>query len=93
MRELNITEVHAVSGGAMTGDNMIGLGSLGLAVSIPVIVGGAILGVPTLGIGFIGMAVGIVGTALSGVMAIMGIIRSSRENGISNTPVDPAPAA
>ncbi|GLR08609.1 hypothetical protein [Mixta theicola] len=82
MRELNLNEVQAVSGGAgMTADAMLGLGFAGLTVTIPVIVGGAIFGIPTLGLGFIAMTVGIVGAAISGGMAIMGVVASAVNRG------------
>lgn len=76
MRELTLAEVQAVSGGGLAGPALKTIGGLGLVVSIPVIVGGAILGVPTLGLGFIAMAAGIVGTALSGALMIMGGAKS-----------------
>ncbi|URQ61457.1 hypothetical protein LQ939_03725 [Pantoea alhagi] len=79
MRELQITEIQAVSGALMPADVMLGMGYAGLALNIPVIVGGAILGVPTLGLGFLVMTAGIVGTAISGGMTIMGIIAAARE--------------
>ncbi|WP_261643764.1 hypothetical protein [Erwinia mallotivora] len=76
MRELTFQEVTCVSGAGESSDLISG-GLLGLLVSIPVIVGGAILGIPTLGLGFIAMAAGIVGTALSGVAIISGLVQSS----------------
>ncbi|EXU75875.1 hypothetical protein [Erwinia mallotivora] len=77
MRELTFQEVTCVSGAGEDGGSLIATGALGLLVSIPVIVVGAILGIPTLGLGFVAMAAGIVGTALSGVAIISGIVQSS----------------
>ncbi|GLR08610.1 hypothetical protein [Mixta theicola] len=74
MRELNFTELQAVSGSGMPANVMIGMGFTGLAVSIPVIVGGAVFGFDTWGLGYVAMAAGIVGAAISGGMALMGII-------------------
>ncbi|MDR7343290.1 MAG: hypothetical protein E7H57_01775 [Pantoea sp.] len=79
MRELAINEIQAVSGGLMPSDAMLGMGYIGLGLNIPVIVAGAVLGIPTLGLGFLVMTAGIVGTAISGGMTIMGIIASARE--------------
>lgn len=97
MKELNLTQLQAVSGGVgMSADAMLGLGFTGLATSIPIIVGGAILGIPTLGLGFIGMTAGIVGAAISGGMAIMGIVSAAINKGKTNpvTPETPStPAA
>ena len=91
MKELKLNEIQAVSGGlGMSADALLGMGFTGLGVSIPVIVGGAILGVPTLGLGFIGMTVGIVGAAISGGMAIMGIVSSAINKGKAD-PVVPTP--
>lgn len=91
MKELNLNEIQAISGGVgMTADMMLGLGFAGMTVSIPVIVGGAILGVPTLGLGFIGMTVGIIGTAISGAMSIMGIVMAAKNRDqTETTPVTP----
>lgn len=89
MRELQRTEIQAVSGAAISADAMLGMGYAGLALTIPVIVGGAILGVPTLGLGFVAMTAGIVGTAISGGMTIMGIVMSAISKG-KNKP-DPVP--
>lgn len=77
MRELTFHEVSCVSGAAVESNSLLAAGAVGLLVSIPVIVGGAVLGVPTLGLGFIAMAAGIVGTALSGVAIILGIVQSA----------------
>ncbi|MGD8164595.1 hypothetical protein [Pantoea sp. FN0307] len=81
MRELQINQIQAVSGALMPAGAMLGMGYAGLALNIPVIVGGAVLGVPTLGLGFVAMTAGIVGTAISGGMTIMGIVMSAISKG------------
>lgn len=92
MRELHLNEIQAVSGASMPGNAMLGMGFAGLALTIPVIVGGAILGVPTLGLGFVAMTAGIVGTAISGGMAIMGIVVNAISRGKNQPGPSPAPA-
>ncbi|MFU9137244.1 hypothetical protein [Erwinia tasmaniensis] len=89
MRELTLTELNNVGGGAvdaLSGGLLLGAGSAGLAVGIPTIVGGAIWGIPTLGLGFIGMTSGIVVTALSGAMMILGTVKLALGHKVTTPP-------
>lgn len=75
MRQINEQEALLVNGGGLVaGGVLAAVSGIGLLISIPTIVIGAIAGVPTLGLGFVAMTAGIVGTALSGVGMLGGVL-------------------